>query len=265
MLKRVGLMLNKEKHQLIMGKILRDIYSDTSISSLIGFKGGTCAYFFYDLTRFSVDLDFDLFSSDLPAEALALPKPTAERRSAQAGEAVQELVYEKIGGMLGKYGEVKDNYIKRNTIFFLLSYGDADHNVKVEVNVRILAPDIREHYEMKEYLGISLLAAKKDYLFASKLAALTDRRSLAMRDIYDIWFFAENSWDINAEVLKARTGKTIKKHIADCIPVVEAVKDNEILRGLAELLPGEKEKAWVKTHLRKEAVFLLKNYQSVLK
>ena len=227
-----------------MGQILRDIYSDTSISSLIGFKGGTCAYFFYGLTRFSVDLDFDLFSSD---------------------EATQKLVHEKIGSMLGKYGEIKDNYIKRNTIFFLLSYGDADHNVKVEVNVRILMPDIKEHYELKEYLGISMFAGKKDYLFASKLAALTDRNMLAMRDIYDIWFFAKNNWDINVDVLKARTGKSIKEHIADCIPVVESVKDNEILRGLAELLPDEKAKSWVKMHLRKEAVFLLKNYMSVLK
>lgn len=237
-------MLNKEKHQLIMGQILRDIYSDTSISSLIGFKGGTCAYFFYDLTRFSVDLDFDLFSND---------------------EATQKLVYEKIGGVIGKYGEIKDHYIKRNTVFFLLSYGDTDHNIKVEVSVRILMPDIREHYEIKEYLGISMLAAKKDYLFASKLAALTNRRLLAMRDVYDIWFFAKNNWDIDTEVLKARTGKTIKEHIADCIPVVEAVKDNEILRGLAELLLNEKEKSWVKNHLKKETIFLLKNYMSVLK
>lgn len=237
-------MLNKEKHQLVMGQILRDIYSDTSISSLIGLKGGTCAYFFYGLTRFSIDLDFDLFSTD---------------------ESTQELVYERIGRMLGKYGEVKDNYIKRNTIFFLLSYGDTDHNVKIEVNVRILMPDIREHYEVKEYLGISMLAGKKDYLFASKLSALTSRRVLAMRDIYDIWFFAKNHWDINAEVVRARTGKTIKEHMADCIPVIEAVKDSEILRGLAELLSSEKEKAWIKTHLRNEVVFLLKNYLSVLR
>ena len=195
-----------------MGQILRDIYSDTSISSLIGFKGGTCAYFFYGLTRFSVDLDFDLFSTD---------------------EATQKLVHEKIGSMLGKYGEVKDDYIKRNTIFFLLSYGDADHNVKVEVNVRILMPDIKEHYEVKEYLGISMLAGKKDYLFASKLAALTTRSETAMRDIYDVWFFGTNHWDINAKVIKARTGKTIKEYMADCIPVVEAVKDNEIFPRLA--------------------------------
>lgn len=236
-------MLNKEKHQLVMGQILRDIYSDTSISSLIGFKGGSCAYFFYGLTRFSVDLDFDLFSTD---------------------EATQKLVYEKIGGMLGKYGEVKDHYIKRNTIFFLLSYGDTDHNVKVEVNVRILMPDIREHYEVKEYLGISMLAGKKDYLFASKLAALTTRSETAMRDIYDIWYFAKNNWDINAEVLKTRTNKTIKEHIALCITIIEGIKDNQILQGLGELL-SEKEKAWVKTHLRTEAIFLLKNYLSVLK
>ena len=237
-------MINKGKHQLIMGQILRDMYSDTSISSLIGFKGGTCAYFFYGLTRFSVDLDFDLFSTD---------------------ESTQKVVHKKIHGMLEKYGDIKDDYIKRNTIFFLLSYGDADHNVKVEANARILMPDIKEHYEVKEYLGISMLAGKKDYLFASKLAALTTRSEIAMRDIYDVWFFGTNHWDINAEVIKSRTGKTIKEYMADCIHVVEAVKDNEILRGLAELLSGEEEKAWVKTHLRKEVVFLLKNYQSLLK
>ena len=48
-------MLNKEKHQLIMGQILRDIYTDVSISSLIGFKGGSGAYFFYGLPRFSLE------------------------------------------------------------------------------------------------------------------------------------------------------------------------------------------------------------------
>ena len=66
-------------------------------------------------------------------------------------------------------------------------------------------------------------------------------------------------------MVKARTGKTIKEHMADCIPIIKAVKDSEILRGLTELLPSEKEKAWVKNNLRKEAIFLLKNYMSVLK
>ena len=94
-------MLNREKHQLIMGKILREIYNDISISSLLGFKGGTCAYFFYGLTRFSVDLDFDLFLTD---------------------EVTQRLVYEKIAAISGKHGEIKDKRIKRNTVFLLKNY-----------------------------------------------------------------------------------------------------------------------------------------------
>lgn len=236
-------MLNKIRHQLVMGQILRDIYSDTTISSLVGFKGGTCAYLFHGLSRFSVDLDFDLLTDD----------PT-----------IQKPLHEKVKNLLEVYGEVKDQWIKRNTIFSLLSYGDTDHNIKVEINTRASVLNIRDHFEVKEYLGISMLVGKKDYLLASKLAALTDRKVLAMRDIYDIWFFAKNSWDINVEVIQARTGKTIKEHLADCVSVIEAVTDTEILHGLAELLPDEKIKAWVKTHLRTETVFHLKNYMAAL-
>ena len=107
-------MLNKEKHKLLMGKILRDIYTDVTISSLLGFKGGTCAYFFYDLPRFSVDLNFDLL---------------------EVNEENKKKVYGKIVGILSKYGKVKDKQIKRFTVFALLSYGDEDHNIKVEINV----------------------------------------------------------------------------------------------------------------------------------
>lgn len=236
-------MLNREKHQLIMGRILRDIYADASIASLLGFKGGTCAYFFYGLPRFSVDLDFDFLKDD---------------------ENDQSLVFETVKKILETHGEIKDSHIKRNTIFFLLSYGDADHNVKFEVNIRMYIPGIKDHFELKEYLGISMLVGKKPYLFASKLAALILRSEIAMRDIYDIWYFAKNNWDIDTEVLKIRTKKNVKEHLADCIALIEQVKENQILQGLGELL-SEKEKTWVKTHLREEVVFLLKNYMSVLK
>ena len=214
-------MLNKEKHQLIMGRILRDIYSDTTIAPLLGFKGGTCAYLFYNLTRFSVDLDFDLLKLE--------------------DETIQELVFDTVKTILERYGEIKDSRIKRNTIFFLLSYGDADHNIKLEINTRLLAPDIRVHYEMKEYLGISMLVGKKDYLFASKLIALTTRSETAMRDIYDIWFFAKDNWDIDTKIIETRIGTNIKEYLIDCITAIEQVKDNQIMQGLGELI-SEKDK-----------------------
>ncbi len=237
-------MLNREKHQLIMGQILKDIYTDVSISPLLGFKGGTCAYFFYSLPRFSVDLDFDLLV---------------------ANEENQKLVFEKIVVILGKYGEVKDQYIKRFTVFALLSYGDDDHNIKVEINVRKLVENIQDHYEMKEYLGISMFVAKKDYLFASKLSALTLRNETAMRDIYDIHYFAKNNWDINVEVVKERTEKTTKEYLSDCIAFIEKAKDNQIMQGLGELIDSEREKAWIRNHLKADTIFMLKNYMSVIK
>lgn len=237
-------MLNREKHQLIMGQILKDIYTDVSIGPLLGFKGGTCAYFFYDLPKFSVDLDFDLLVIN---------------------EENQKMVLEKIVVILSKYGQVKEQYIKRFTVFALLSYGDNDHNIKIEINVRKLVENIKEHYEIKEYLGISMFVAKKDYLFASKLSALTLRTETAMRDIFDIHYFAKNNWDINAEVIKERTGKTSKEYLADCVAFIEKVKNSQMLQGLGELVDSKKEKEWIRTHLKTDSIFMLKNYMSVLK
>lgn len=235
-------MLNREMHQLIMGRVLRDVYSEPLIASLLGFKGGTCAYFFYGLPRFSVDLDFDLLIDE---------------------HENKEVVFGMVKKILKLYGEIKDSKIKRNTIFFLLSYGDVDHNVKFEVNTRRDIAGIAERFELKEHLGISILVGTKPYLFASKLSALIQRNRTAMRDIYDIWFFAQNNWDIDGDIVKALTNKTVKEHLGDCIAFIQQVKSNQILHGLGELL-DEKEKARVKANLLEEVVFLLRNYQSVL-
>lgn len=237
-------MLNRDKHQLIMGQILKDIYTDITISSLLGFKGGTCVYFFYDLPRFSVDLDFDLLLIT---------------------ESNQKLVSEKIVNILSKYGQVKDQCLKRFTIFALLSYGDNDHNIKVEINIRKLVDNIRDYYELKEYLGISMLVAKPDYLFASKLSALTLRNELAMRDVYDIHYFAKSNWDINEDVIKVRVNKDVKEYLIDCIAFIEKIKDNQLLSGLGELISGVEEKNWIKNNLKADTIFMLKNYVSIYK
>lgn len=237
-------MLNEQKHRLIMGEILREIYSDTTLAPNLGFKGGTCAYFFYDLPRFSVDLDFDLLND--------------------SGNFDYAMILEKIKKILEKYGIVKDVYAKKFTIFALLSYGENDHNIKIEISIRPKLPDMRSYYEIKEYAGISVLAAKKEYAFAMKLVALTQRKVLVMRDVYDIYIFFKQRWDIDAAIIEAMTGKKIKKYLSDCIKVVEGIKENRILSGLGELI-SEKEKNWVRKNLKAEALFQLRNYQASIK
>lgn len=82
-----------------MVQILKEVYSDVSLGSVLGFKGGTALYLFYQLPRFSVDLDFDLLD-----------------------ETKKEMVFQKVGMIVKKHGEVRDARDKHYNIFFLLSY-----------------------------------------------------------------------------------------------------------------------------------------------
>lgn len=90
-------MLDLARHKTILINLLKDIYSDVELRTILGFKGGTAAMMFYDLPRFSVDLDFDLLN-----------------------EEKKELVLEKIKKILPPYGEIHDAAEKRFTLFFFI-------------------------------------------------------------------------------------------------------------------------------------------------
>ncbi len=57
-------MVDIKKHKFFLFQILKDIYEDKDLAAILGFKGGTALTFFYDLPRFSVDLDFNLLYAD---------------------------------------------------------------------------------------------------------------------------------------------------------------------------------------------------------
>lgn len=231
--------LDKDRHKLIMTQILKDIYSDVSISSLLGFKGGTAAYLFYDLPRFSVDLDFDLLEN------------TEENRN---------LVFERIHALLGKYGIIKDEQKKFFTVFFSLSYESGEYQVKVEVNTRKTGAS----YEMKSYFGIPILVATKESLFAGKLVALTHRKEFVSRDLYDTHFFLAQRWGIDSNVLAAYDIVSPKAYLDACISFIESIPDNTLLAGIGELI-DDKEKMFVKSELKADTVFLLKVRADLIK
>lgn len=223
-------LLNWMMHKQIMVNILKDIYQDEYLGSVLGFKGGTAAMLFYQLPRKSVDLDFDLLD--------------CER---------EEFVMEKIVSIAKKYGTIKEKYIKRYTIFTLLSYGDDDANIKIEINRR----GKQGNYDIQEYLGISLLVMTKEDMFANKLIALIDRSHTVSRDIYDVWFFMDQRWDINRDIIENRTGKVLEDY---CVEVADFVKDfssKKLLAGLGELV-DDKQKDWVKKNLLKDTEFGLR-------
>lgn len=230
-------MLDRQKHEIILRNILKDIYSDHLLASALGFKGGTACYLFYDLPRFSTDLDFNLLNANRKEE-----------------------IFNKLKFIVGKYGKINQARMKRNTVFIMFSYEKGRQKIKIEVSVR----DFQDDYEIKNFLGISVLVMLKENMFAHKLAAITDRKNIANRDLFDInWFFIKG-WDINERIIKLRTGKSLTGYLRYLAKFVkEKVKDKIILNSLGEVLL-ENQKDWAKHNLKKELIFNIKNYLAVI-
>ena len=221
------------KHKNILIKILKDIFTDTTIGPIMGLKGGTAAYLFYNLNRFSVDLDFDLLD-----------------------ESKEDYVFERVSTILASYGKLKEAEKKRFTLFYLLSYHNKDINaqsIKVEINRR----NFGSKYSLESYLGISMKVMTKEDMVAHKLVAMYERIGKTNRDIFDVQCFLHNGWPINKKIIEDRTSMAFNEFLGKCVEALEKIDDKDILAGMGELLT-EKQKAWVKTQLKAETIFLLK-------
>jgi predicted nucleotidyltransferase component of viral defense system len=221
--------LNIPGHKTVLFQILKDIYSDSGIAPFVGFKGGTAAVMFYGLDRFSVDLDFDLLDDER-----------------------QEVVFERIKKIVSNHGTLRQSQTKRFSLFCLVSYEDRGRNVKVEVNRRHFGSS----YEIRTYLGVSMLVMTKPDMFAHKLMAMSERIGKTSRDIYDVWFFLKNRFPINKVIVEARSGIPYYRFLERCIGQLENLNNRRILDGIGEFLtPSQKD--WAKAKLRQETISLL--------
>lgn len=221
------------QHKNILVRILKDVFTNPAIGPYLGFKGGTAALLFYGLTRFSVDLDFDLLDKDK-----------------------EKSIFEGIQHILKSYGVVKQAHEKRYSLFFLLSYHNKlkdAQNVKIEINKR----EFGSRYEIKQYLGIPMKVMVQEDMVANKMVAMYERIGKTNRDIFDVWFFLHNDWSINTNIIESRTHMDYQSFLQTCIDLLENMSNKNILSGIGELL-DEKQKIWVKSTLKNETIFLLK-------
>ncbi len=217
-------------HRTILFQILKDIYSDTSISPFLGFKGGTAALMYYGLDRFSVDLDFDLLEDDRG-----------------------DLVFTRINEIVERYGKIREFRRKRFNLLVIISYEDKARHIKVEINRR----QFGSRYEIKTYLGVSMLVMVLEDMFANKLMAMYERIDSTSRDIYDVWFFLKNRAPINKTIVEKRAQMPFNQVVDECIASLEKMSNRRILTGIGDLLnPSQKD--WAKAKLRQETIALLK-------
>lgn len=231
-------MLDKNHHRQVMFEILQEIYK-SPVGKLLGFKGGTMLYFFEDLGRFSVDLDFDL----LELEKLAEVQKTLHR-------------------ILKEHGQIKEEREKQHTLIFILSYKTNQHSLKIEVSKR--QSKVTE-YEWRNFYGIDLQTMQLADALAHKMVAVTQRRGVANRDFYDIWFLLKRGVRANPAVIEERVNQSIQQYLEFLIEFVNTYfKENHVAVGLGELLERSS-RDWAKVKLKSELLGRLEFYLSEVK
>jgi len=213
-------MLNREKHRLIMFNIIKDIFN-SDIWRYFAFKWWTACYFLYSLDRFSTDLDFDLLENIDWADGF-------------------------IENILKKYWTIK----KWNKL--ILSYGDIDMNIKIDINRNIWKSN---KYEIVNFYGTDIRIQDKSTIFANKLVALLERN--INRDIYDVYFFFQNMFDVNEDIILERTWDNFKSLLILIEKKLSSLPKNyKILDWLWEVLT-EKQKIFVKEKLLQDLIWIL--------
>ncbi|MBO5195377.1 MAG: nucleotidyl transferase AbiEii/AbiGii toxin family protein [Bacteroidales bacterium] len=203
-----------------MAQILSLIFKDKELCHAMAFKGGTSLMFFHGLNRFSTDLDFNL----LVPERL-------------------DMVYDKVKAVLTRFGTIDDEAKKLYGPVLVLNYGRGERMLKVEISTRHY-PD---HYEMLTLAGTDIRVMTMPDMFAHKLCAMGER--LSPRDIFDVWFFLQNHTEINEEIVRLRTGKSVSDYSAWCAEHVHETSSKILMQGLGEVLNDAKSKTFVKNRL----------------
>ena len=227
--------MNQARHRMQMINILLKLYKDTEVARVLGFKGGTAAFLFYDLPRFSVDLDFDLL--------------------VDLDKIKREELMDRMTGIFKKNFEVREQSDKRFTLFWLLSYRKGGRQLKIEVSKR----KSESKFYDKQFYGINIPVMRLQDAMANKLMALVDRKKFANRDVYDAWYFLNQpeSVEINYQLIKERLGLTPRQLYQKMRKLINKKRSESVLQGMGELL-DEKQKVWAKNKLISELNQLIK-------
>lgn len=212
--------MDKNKHKFYMARILSLIFKDKDLCNVLAFKGGTSLMFFHNLNRFSTDLDFNLLDPDK-----------------------LDLAYDKVRAILTRFGTIDAEAKKLYGPVLVLNYGKGERMLKVEISVR----QYPNHYEMRSLAGTDIRVMVMSDMFAHKLCAMGER--LSPRDIYDVWFFLQNHTEINEEIVRIRTAKSVSEYTAWCAEHVKEASQKLLMQGLGEVLNDAKSKTFVKNKL----------------
>ena len=100
------------------------------------------------------------------------------------------------------------------------------------------------------FYGVTVKVLDIKDMIAHKLVAVTERKSLANRDLFDIHYFLSSPYagEINYKIIKHRTGKEPKEFYVFLLGFLNKINPGNVLAGLGEVLT-DSQKDWVKAKL----------------
>ena len=228
-------------HRGQMYKLLIEIADSASLSQGLIFKGGTCAAMQGCLDRFSVDLDFDLVlnaSRNLIKKELeqVFSDLGLEIRSQSSATVQYVLTYSSSKGL-------------RNT----LQFDAVDFSLPENIVQPVFLADIDRYFNCQTI----------ETMFSHTLVAVLDRynkhKTVAGRDIYDIYYFFINGYRYNSDIIEKRTNVTTKQYLKNLAEFVEEkVTQTIINEDLNPLLSPERFRT-VRKSLKIEVLAMLKS------
>ncbi len=141
--------------------------------------------------------------------------------------------------------KVQDRYEKHFTWFWKGSYSEEGWAVKIEISKR----QFEDQYEMLNLFGLPVRCLTAPCMLAHKLCAITGRKTLANRDLFDCHFLLKKGTGIHESIIKNHTGLGAKEYVAKLVEYIPGhISSRGVLDGLGELLEPEL-KEWVKRDL----------------
>ena len=204
--------------------------------SQIAFKGGTALKLFYDLPRYSEDIDYD-----------SLP-----------GVSPQELINIIKGLCAKKKWEITDDAVKFHTLLVKLRFRGPDRNFHIKIEISTREKELKT--AIFSLRGVPVVTLEPSFLMTEKLLTFLDRQ--AGRDFFDSWFILKSAYPLDEAIIKAVFGN-LAEFFQAMLNTIKKADSKKILRDTAKLLKQDY-RNWIKTSFLSDFERLIINELSTL-
>ncbi len=174
---------------------------------------------FYDLPRYSEDIEYDSTGKLSPPDLMQIIKTvTAKKR-----------------------WEITDEAVKYNTILVALRFHGPERNFRVKLEISTREKELNT--TILSLRGVPVLSLEPSFLMTEKLMTFVDRQ--AGRDFFDAWFILNNAYPLDERLILNVFGDTAQFY-RRLLEVIKKADSKKIQRDTGKLLSLD-HRNWIKT------------------